>query len=98
MMEFFAERRNYDQLARRAGFGPRCIIFHPFSTNRACYDPFLWNDRTFATAHHYIIEHWDNLEYGAVIDVEFILGETDEPKKSESVDVIMMLQKELDSL
>jgi hypothetical protein len=48
------------------------------------YDCYNWNDRTYKVAHKHIIEHFDELEDGAVIDVEYILGETEAPKKSES--------------
>jgi len=34
-------------------------------------------------AHKYIKEHWDELRSGSVVDVEFILGESKEPKASE---------------
>lgn len=46
-------------------------------------DPYCWGTRTFPNAHQYIIENWNTLQSGDVIDVEFILGETEEPKKSE---------------
>jgi hypothetical protein len=36
-------------------------------------------------AHHWIIEHWDELKDSDVVDVEFILGETQQPKVSEAV-------------
>ena len=51
----------------------------------ATYDPFAWGSdtRTYQVAHQYIIDHFDELESGAVVDVEFILKETTEPKKSE---------------
>ncbi len=52
----------------------------PFSN-----DPNHWGGRTFPTAHNYIIEHWDELIDGDVVDVQFILGETTEPKKSERI-------------
>lgn len=39
--------------------------------------------RTLEVAHDYIKKHWDDLSSGAVIDVEFILGETEKPKISE---------------
>lgn len=51
--------------------------------DRFCNDPYAWGDRTFATAHHYIIAHWYELKSGDVIDVSFILGETPKPKDSE---------------
>ena len=49
----------------------------------ATNDPYAWRGRTFPTAHSYIIDHWDELEDGSVVDVQFLLGETTEPKRSE---------------
>lgn len=48
-------------------------------------DPYGWGGRTYPVAHNYIIEHWDELRDGDVIDVSFILGETKSPKISERV-------------
>jgi hypothetical protein len=50
-----------------------------------CNDPYGWNNRarTRPMAHKYIIEHWEELKDGDVVDVQFILGETDIPKISE---------------
>lgn len=39
--------------------------------------------RTFPVAHKHIIENWERLRTGQVIDVQFLLGETTEPKVSE---------------
>ena len=50
----------------------------------ATSDPYDWGDRTRQTAHKYIIEHFDELPSCSVVDVEYVLGETQEPKKSES--------------
>lgn len=48
------------------------------------YDPYHWGgSRTYQTAHNYIIQHWEELESGDVIDVEYILGETKTRKTSE---------------
>lgn len=49
-------------------------------------DPYDWgtNPRTFHVAHQHIIANFDALESGAVVDVEFILGLTKEPKTSEA--------------
>jgi hypothetical protein len=49
------------------------------------YDPYGWRDggRTMNQAHIHISRNFDALETGSVIDVEFILGETDTPKTSE---------------
>jgi hypothetical protein len=49
-------------------------------------DPYNWKDRTYQTAHHWIEEHWAELSDGDVVDVEHILGETDERKVSEAAE------------
>lgn len=49
----------------------------------------FWNDYglsdacTLAVAHRYIHEHWDELNPGDVVDVEYILGLSNSPKQSE---------------
>gem|GEM_PF-2943358 len=52
---------------------------------RMTYDPYDWSGtpRTYREAHKYIKQNWGILESGDVIDVEFILGETDTCKISE---------------
>lgn len=83
------ERERY--LLRRAGYGfvNPCVVLCRMDANGvarcASYDPYSWgaDDRTFCVAHNYITEHFDELALGAVVDVEFILKETTEPKKSE---------------
>jgi hypothetical protein len=37
-------------------------------------------------AHQHIEQNWDLLNDGDVVDVEYILGETSEPKRSERFD------------
>ncbi len=49
----------------------------------ATADMHFWNDRTMAVVHKYICENFHELETGAVIDVQYILNESAEPKKSE---------------
>lgn len=39
----------------------------------------IWNDRTRRTAHQWITGHWDDLKSGDLVDVRYILGETDSP-------------------
>jgi hypothetical protein len=72
-------------LVRRAGYGVTlCVLFGTLQGGRqAEYDPYAWASRTFKYAHHYALENWDSLESGAVLDVEFILGETPTQKISE---------------
>jgi hypothetical protein len=49
------------------------------------YDPYDWEPpvRTFREAHLWLQDHWDEIASGAVLDVEFIRGETTAPKISE---------------
>ena len=52
------------------------------------YDPYAWdNRRTYGTAHMHIIEVWDDLVTGDVIDVEFLLNITQAKKISERLTV-----------
>ena len=78
-------------LLRRAGYGfdDPCVVLCRMDASgvdrNATYDQFAWGGgtRTYQVAHQYIIDHFDELESGAVVDVEFILKETTQPKKSE---------------
>ncbi len=73
-------------LARRAGFGDTpCIYLIALATQQCRYDPYQWGNRTMNAAHQWLQEHWDEVKSGAVVDVEFIRGETDKPKVSEQV-------------
>jgi len=75
-------------LLRRDGYSgeatERCIIMIDAQCRGVAYDPYEWRDvRTKRTAHYWIERNWHELKDGDVIDVEFILGETKEPKVSE---------------
>lgn len=77
-------------LLRRDGYRgnqqERCVILIDAQCRRgAQYDPYNWpaNPRTHRVAHIWIEEHWHELSDGDVIDVEFILSESDKPKISE---------------
>lgn len=81
-------------LLRRAGFGDPMVILCRLECsgvdNNATYDPYSWHGaRTMGAAHVHIQKHWEELESGAVIDVEYILGETSKPKNSEALDTIV---------
>ena len=79
-------------LLARAGFGSegesqgRFIMLIRLTGGRhaADYDVHSWGDRTMQAAHRFIEKEWATLETGAVIDVEFVLGETRTAKISES--------------
>lgn len=76
-------------LLRRAGFGPDSdLVMFGYLEGRGktLYDPYDWNDRTKQAAHQYIQQHWNELKNGDVIDVEFILKESDKPKISERLE------------
>lgn len=49
-------------------------------------DAHAWTGRTMPVAHRYIEQHFDDLKPYDVVDVENILGETAERKKSEAHD------------
>ena len=78
-------------LLSRAGYGlspqsqEKYIMLVMLETERCAYAPHNWpgGARTMPVAHEYIEEHFDELENGAVVDVEFILGLSAEPKVSE---------------
>lgn len=80
-------------LLRRCGYAcdgrPNVIVTRLDGSGRATNDPYAWpnNPRTFRVAHDWIIGHWDSLRDGDVVDVEFILGLTSEPKKSERLTI-----------
>lgn len=70
-------------LLRRAGYGDRCILFGHCEGGKFFHDPYEHGDRTRATAHDYIVKHWDQLTSGDIIDVRFILGETQAPAETD---------------
>lgn len=62
---------------------PNILLTHSSGEKLASADPYFWNDRTFKTAHMFILQNWNDLVDGSVVDVSFILGETARPKVSE---------------
>lgn len=73
-------------LFHRAGYSQYAslIIVTRLEEPQSTYSPYDWRgSRTMQEAHKYIQDHFDKLVSGAVIDIEFILGETDTPKISE---------------
>lgn len=43
-----------------------------------------WTNNTMRSAHAWLIMNFDSIRSGQVVDVEFILGHTQAPKKSEA--------------
>ena len=89
-----ADAREHAMLAH-AGYGTRIadhgyyIILTPLDggVKIAKSDPYEWRThaRTLATVHHHLYEigKFDELESGALIDVEFLWGERETPKETE---------------
>jgi hypothetical protein len=72
-------------ILRHAGYGEpeNYVILIGAHDCEGSYDPFKQRGHTRHCAHLWIREHFDELKDGDVVDVEFILGKRDEPKKSE---------------
>jgi hypothetical protein len=74
-------------LLRRCGYPcdgrPNIIVTRLGGSGPATNDYYTWGDRTWHVAHKYIVENWNALNDGDVVDVEWILGERDTPKVSE---------------
>ena len=67
--------------------GSGIVLMH-LDSQKATVDPYDWpsmgyGQRTLPNAHHYIIEHFDELKDGDVIDVRVILGEAEKPVTSD---------------
>ena len=75
-----------DKLLSRAGYGEygSCLLTM-LESGKSTNDPFKWDEycRTMNEAHIYIQKHYYNLNSGDVIDVEYILGESNIKKRSE---------------
>lgn len=65
------------------GFDHPSIMMTNLNGGKISYDPYDWGDRTYHVAHKHIREHFDTLKEGDVVDVEFLLGETNQPKERE---------------
>lgn len=71
-------------LMARAGYrGTAYTLLTRLSDLKTEYDANVWGGRTMPIAHSHIHILFHELESGSVIDVEFILNETQKPKKSE---------------
>lgn len=94
MASKFSDVDKYDIIvARRLGHSLRdlgktiYLTCSTYSKPETQYDPTQWSivkyGRTLHTVHEYIATHWNELNYGQIIDVAYILGETKEVKESE---------------
>ena len=84
--EFYLLRRagySAEQIARRDNRTPPYVLLTRAEGGDSNYDQFSWGNRTMFAVHDHLINHWNEITSGDVIDVEFFLGETSEPKISE---------------
>lgn len=81
-------------LLTRAGYGRipeeqgKYVLLVHLESMKCATDPMDWGNRTMENAHRYLIKQaWaqEPMEPGEVIDVQFVLGETDSPKVSERI-------------
>ena len=91
-LKMHAESAPESWLMARAGYGPDAmshqdyVLFAPIdgsAIGEINYNWSKWDSRTRLQAHRFIEEHWDELKSGDVVDVEYILGKTAEPARSE---------------
>lgn len=50
---------------------------------QATCDPYDWDTRTMQAAHLWLLSHFDEIASGAVVDIEYITGKRETPKRSE---------------
>jgi hypothetical protein len=91
-----ADNEGQRYLMRRVGYPldgrPNVAVCHLRCDNdKITNDPCQQEGRTYPVAHSYIIDHWDELKDGDVVDVRFILKETSEPCPSERGETIFDL-------
>jgi len=73
-------------LLRRVGFTNMTgIILMRLNDQEAHSDPYDWKGgaRTMPAAHEWLLQHFDEIPDGGVLDIEFIYGESAAPKVSE---------------
>jgi len=69
--------------------GSSIVLMH-LDSLKATNDPYEWpslgmGPRTMVEAHNFIIDYFDEIADGEVVDVEYLLGETKAPKVSENL-------------
>ena len=78
-------------LAARVGYGltkeeqEDYVLYAGLEEFEMQYDYHKQSNRTRHVSHKYIQDHWDELNSGDVVDVEFILGETQTKKVSDRI-------------
>lgn len=75
--------------------GSYAVLLTHLQTGESHMDPHHWKSaaRTMAFAHNYIETNWEGLRDGDVIDVQYLLRETSEPKISERLQASIYAEK-----
>jgi len=78
---YYLRREGYIDFAGKSSI----IVMYRLDTGKSAIAPYRWatSSRTLSVAHEYIEKHFEELKSGDVVDVEYILGETDKSKTSE---------------
>ena len=82
-------------LLGRAGFGINAEVQRKYvylvqlngGNGQATCDPCDWSSSTMQSAHGWLLGHFDEIESGGVVDVEYVTGKTETPKQSEHTEV-----------
>jgi hypothetical protein len=82
---YLLSRTGYGRNPGKGVSGYPLVMLLPMRGGAATYDPYSWEGgaRTWPEAHRWIEQHFDEINDGDVVDVEYLLGETDTPKISE---------------
>ena len=91
--QYLADHQARRYHLRRVGYPcdgrPNIGITHLSANGKPFWnDPYGWGGRTYPVAHNYIIENWQTLRDGDVIDVRYILHEVDKPATSERFEIV----------
>lgn len=82
----YSDDENEQKYFDHAGFDEDTIILTILSPNtQSECNSYNWDNRRITTAHQYIEEHFYELNNFDVIDIEFILGESENKKKPEII-------------
>lgn len=78
-------------LLARAGFGEDraaqsayvILVRVAGGNGQATCDVYDWGSATMQVAHQHLLDHWADVSPGAVVDAEYLRGESAAPKRSE---------------
>lgn len=87
------ERQDERYLARSVGCSDHTVYLLKLSDGKCHYDPYTWSTcdgRTMKIAHTYCVDHFDEIQSGDVIDVEYVLGESKTKKIAQFLELSLV--------